>query len=97
MSFHENAGYARSDVRGGTTRTLDRYTWHSSSGDALQLIDMPGTAEADGDLDRETDDQDVDLRHCLDHEAHRGAAGILVERPYVITKARRVGVNKRAS
>jgi len=31
------------------------------------------------------------------HEAHRGAAGIVVERPYVITKARRVGVNKRAS
>ncbi|MGB5251889.1 MAG: GTPase [Sedimenticolaceae bacterium] len=47
----------RSDVRGGTTRTLDRYTWHSASGDALQLIDMPGTAEADGDLDRMVADE----------------------------------------
>jgi SAM-dependent methyltransferase len=31
------------------------------------------------------------------HEAHRNGAGIVLKRPYVITKARRVGVNKRAS
>jgi GTP-binding protein EngB required for normal cell division len=40
-----------SDVLGGTTRELIRYTWQSSSGDSLLLTDMPGTNEADGDLD----------------------------------------------
>ena len=41
-----------SDVRGGTTRELTRYTWQSPGGDSLLLTDMPGTAEADGTLDR---------------------------------------------
>lgn len=41
-----------SDVRGGTTRELARYRWHSPGGDSLLLTDMPGTAEADGELDR---------------------------------------------
>ncbi|KPK66331.1 MAG: methyltransferase type 11 [Gemmatimonas sp. SG8_38_2] len=31
------------------------------------------------------------------HEAHRNGAGIVMERPYVITKARRVSESKRAS
>lgn len=43
---------ARSDVRGGTTRELVRYTWRSRGGDSMLLTDMPGTAEADGDLDQ---------------------------------------------
>ena len=43
---------AQSDVRGGTTRELTRYRWLSPSGDVLQITDMPGTAEADGTLDR---------------------------------------------
>ncbi|MCB1774721.1 MAG: 50S ribosome-binding GTPase [Gammaproteobacteria bacterium] len=43
---------ARSDVRGGTTRELARYTWRSRGGDTMLLTDMPGTAEADGDLDQ---------------------------------------------
>jgi GTP-binding protein EngB required for normal cell division len=41
-----------SDVRGGTTRELSRYRWRSPGGDSLLLVDMPGTAEAGGDLDR---------------------------------------------
>lgn len=41
-----------SDVRGGTTRELTRHTWRSPGGDSLLLTDMPGTAEADGTLDR---------------------------------------------
>ncbi|MFM1892249.1 MAG: hypothetical protein RLZ44_1326 [Pseudomonadota bacterium] len=40
-----------SDVRGGTTRALQRYRWTSPAGDALVLTDMPGTAEAQGALD----------------------------------------------
>ncbi len=43
---------AHSEVRGGTTRQLTRYQWHSPAGDALWITDMPGTAEAGGDLDR---------------------------------------------
>jgi GTP-binding protein EngB required for normal cell division len=43
---------AHSEVSGGTTRELTRYVWHSASGDALSLTDMPGTNEADGRLDR---------------------------------------------
>ncbi len=43
--------HADSDVRGGTTRELTRYRWTSAGGDALVITDMPGTAEADGDLD----------------------------------------------
>lgn len=42
---------ARSDVVGGTTRTLARYRWQSPAGDALILTDMPGTAEVQGELD----------------------------------------------
>ena len=42
---------AESDVRGGTTRELRRFRWLSPAGDALVLTDMPGTAEADGQLD----------------------------------------------
>jgi small GTP-binding protein len=41
-----------SDVRGGTTRELQRFRWQSRGGDTLLLTDMPGTAEADGSLDR---------------------------------------------
>lgn len=43
---------AHSDVRGGTTRELVRYTWTSPGGDRLVLTDMPGLDEADGTLDR---------------------------------------------
>ena len=42
---------ADSDVRGGTTRELMRYRWVSQGGDALVITDMPGTGEADGELD----------------------------------------------
>ena len=42
----------RSDVRGGTTRQLTRYRWHSSGGDTLSITDMPGTGEANGALDQ---------------------------------------------
>ncbi|MGV6827382.1 MAG: GTPase [bacterium] len=38
-------------VTGGTTRTLDHYTWTSAAGDKLILTDMPGTNEANGSLD----------------------------------------------
>ncbi|MDJ0739061.1 MAG: 50S ribosome-binding GTPase [Gammaproteobacteria bacterium] len=48
---------ARSDVRGGTTRDLVSYTWTSASGDRLIVTDMPGTAEADGVLDRLAEDE----------------------------------------
>ncbi len=41
-----------SDVRGGTTRTLRRFEWHSPGDDRLTITDMPGTAEADGELDK---------------------------------------------
>jgi GTP-binding protein EngB required for normal cell division len=43
---------AHSDVRGGTTRDLTRYTWRSPGGDVLLLTDMPGTDEVGGGLDR---------------------------------------------
>ena len=42
---------ADSDVRGGTTRELMRHRWVSPGGDTLVITDMPGTGEADGDLD----------------------------------------------
>jgi predicted GTPase len=42
----------RSDVRGGTTRELTRYQWHSPGGDTLSITDMPGTGEANGALDQ---------------------------------------------
>ena len=42
---------APSDVAGGTTRALGRYCWKSPAGDSLILTDMPGTAEAQGELD----------------------------------------------
>lgn len=42
---------ARSDVRGGTTRAITRYDWKSAGGDSLILSDMPGTEEANGELD----------------------------------------------
>jgi small GTP-binding protein len=42
----------RSDVRGGTTRALTRYQWHSPGGDTLSITDMPGTGEANGALDQ---------------------------------------------
>jgi GTP-binding protein EngB required for normal cell division len=48
---------ATSDVRGGTTRELVRYTWRSRGGDSMLLTDMPGTAEADGDLDQMATDE----------------------------------------
>jgi len=43
---------ATSDVRGGTTRDLVRYAWRSPGGDQLTITDMPGTAEAGGELDQ---------------------------------------------
>lgn len=42
----------RSDVRGGTTLELTRYQWRSPGGDILEIIDMPGTGEVEGGLDR---------------------------------------------
>lgn len=41
----------RSNVLGGTTRELKRYTWTSAGGDELIVTDMPGTNEVDGALD----------------------------------------------
>jgi len=38
------------DVRGGTTRAIEHYVWHSAAGDELILADMPGTNEAGGGL-----------------------------------------------
>lgn len=46
-----------SDVRGGTTRSLNRYQWQSPGGDTLVITDMPGTAEADGGLDHLSEDE----------------------------------------
>lgn len=50
---------ARSDVKGGTTRELHRFSWQSPAGDTLVLTDMPGTAEAedDGTLDEVARDE----------------------------------------
>ncbi|MCB1725590.1 MAG: 50S ribosome-binding GTPase [Gammaproteobacteria bacterium] len=48
---------AASDVRGGTTRTLHRYRWHSPGGDTLVLTDMPGTGDTSGALDRVAEDE----------------------------------------
>lgn len=45
------------NVRGGTTRELNRYRWQSPSGDTLLVTDMPGTQEADGTLDRLATDE----------------------------------------
>jgi predicted GTPase len=42
---------ATSDVLGGTTRTLTHHTWTAQGGDSLVITDMPGIAEADGELD----------------------------------------------
>lgn len=39
------------DVRGGTTRTLDRYRWEPAEAGPLLLVDMPGLNEANGELD----------------------------------------------
>jgi GTP-binding protein EngB required for normal cell division len=47
----------QSDVRGGTTRELSRYRWHSPGGDTLLITDMPGTGEADGSLDQMAADE----------------------------------------
>ena len=47
----------QSDVRGGTTRELSRYRWHSPGGDTLLITDMPGTGEADGSLDQMATDE----------------------------------------
>jgi predicted GTPase len=46
-----------SDVRGGTTRALTRYSWRSPGGDVLLLADMPGTGEVGGGLDRDATDE----------------------------------------
>jgi predicted GTPase len=40
------------DVRGGTTRAVNYYTWTSSAGDRLILADLPGLNEADGTMDQ---------------------------------------------
>ena len=46
-----------SDVLGGTTRMLQRFEWHSPGGDRLTITDMPGTAEANGELDKLATDE----------------------------------------
>ena len=38
-------------VRGGTTREIREYRWHSPAGDELVLTDMPGTNEVGAELD----------------------------------------------
>ena len=43
---------ALSDVRGGTTRRLAGYRWHSPAGDILSITDMPGTADAGDGLEQ---------------------------------------------
>lgn len=48
---------AISDVRGGTTRELTRYTWRSPGGDVLTLTDMPGTGEIGAALDALASDE----------------------------------------
>lgn len=48
---------AISDVRGGTTRELKTYRWQSPGGDSLLITDMPGTEEANGQLDRIASDE----------------------------------------
>lgn len=40
------------DVRGGTTRKIEHYVWRSPAGDELRLADVPGTNEANGQLDQ---------------------------------------------
>ncbi|WP_456448320.1 GTPase [Thiolapillus sp.] len=42
----------RTEVTGGTTRTLQTYTWTSPAGDELVLTDMPGLDEVGGRLDK---------------------------------------------
>jgi GTPase SAR1 family protein len=49
--------HTESDVRGGTTRTLQRHRWTSRGGDSLLITDMPGTGEADGHLDALASDE----------------------------------------
>lgn len=48
---------ATSDVRGGTTREISRFRWKSHGGDSLILSDMPGTEEANGELDELASDE----------------------------------------
>ncbi len=38
------------DVKGGTTRSVQNYTWKTPEGDTLILTDVPGLNEADGSL-----------------------------------------------
>jgi len=45
------------NVRGGTTTSIERYGWESSAGDRLVLLDMPGTNQAGGWLDRQVRDE----------------------------------------
>ncbi len=42
---------AEVSARGGSTRVITNYTWHSPAGDALILTDVPGLHEAGGGLD----------------------------------------------
>ena len=39
------------NVRGGSTKDVNQYTWKSTSGDKLVLTDLPGRNEASGELD----------------------------------------------
>jgi GTP-binding protein EngB required for normal cell division len=83
---------AASDVRGGTTRELKTYRWQSPGGDSLLLTDMPGTGEANGQLDQVAIDEakrahvvlyiaDGDLnRH--QHQALREL--LLLEKPLIL-------------
>jgi len=47
------------NVRGGSTQEIKEYTWKSSSGDQLVLIDLPGRNEADGSLDNMAQDEAI--------------------------------------
>ena len=38
------------DIKGGTTRSIQHYSWSTPSGDKLVLTDMPGLNEANGQL-----------------------------------------------
>lgn len=42
-----------SDPRGGTTRSVSHYEWQTPAGDRIRLADVPGSDEAEGELDEE--------------------------------------------
>lgn len=40
-----------SDPRGGTTRSVQHFEWRTPAGDTIRLADVPGSDEAEGELD----------------------------------------------